>query len=83
MSRVEDFIDSIRARGKKIRLRKVAVMGCAVNGPGEASDADIGIAGGAGCGELVLFKSGVRFAVLPEAEALRLLEEEILNAVEQ
>ena len=83
VSRVEDFIDSIRARGKKIRLRKVAVMGCAVNGPGEASDADIGIAGGAGGGELVLFKAGVRFAVLPEAEAVRLLEEEILKAVEQ
>ena len=35
---------------------KVAVMGCAVNGPGEAREADIGIAGGAG--EALLFKRG-------------------------
>ena len=82
VSHVENFIGGIRAHGGKIHLRKVAVMGCAVNGPGEASDADIGIAGGAGSGELVLFKSGKRFAVLPEAEAVRLLEEEILKAVE-
>ncbi|MCR4925623.1 MAG: flavodoxin-dependent (E)-4-hydroxy-3-methylbut-2-enyl-diphosphate synthase, partial [Clostridiales bacterium] len=35
---------------------KVAIMGCAVNGPGEAKEADIGIAGGDGCG--LLFKKG-------------------------
>ena len=35
---------------------KVAVMGCEVNGPGEAREADIGIAGGNGCA--VLFKKG-------------------------
>ena len=38
---------------------KVAVMGCVVNGPGEAKEADIGIAGGKGCG--VLFKKGTYF----------------------
>jgi len=38
------------------RPLKVAVMGCEVNGPGEAKDADIGIAGGRGCG--ILFKHG-------------------------
>ena len=82
VSRVENFIDSIKADGRRINLRKVAVMGCAVNGPGEASDADIGIAGGAAGGELVLFKSGVKFAILPEEEAVKMLEDEILKAVE-
>lgn len=48
-----------RRKDKEIilnRSMKVAIMGCVVNGPGEASDADIGIAGGAGCA--VLFKKG-------------------------
>ena len=40
------------------RPLKVAVMGCVVNGPGEARNADIGIAGGGGCG--ALFRKGER-----------------------
>ena len=40
------------------RPLKVAVMGCVVNGPGEARNADIGIAGGSGCG--ALFRKGER-----------------------
>mgnify|MGYP000505955375 CR=1 FL=1 len=47
---------------------KVAVMGCAVNGPGEAREADIGVAGGDGAG--VIFKKGKVFKRLPEAELL-------------
>ncbi len=43
---------------------KVAVMGCVVNGPGEAKDADIGIAGGDGCA--VLFKKGEIVKKIPE-----------------
>ncbi len=53
---------------------KVAVMGCVVNGPGEASDADIGIAGGDGCA--VLFKKGEIVGKIPENEIVaRLLKE--------
>lgn len=53
---------------------KVAVMGCAVNGPGEAREADIGIAGGDGCA--LIFKKGEIICKVPESEALdRLLEE--------
>ena len=53
---------------------KVAVMGCVVNGPGEASDADIGIAGGNGCA--VLFKKGEIIGKIPESEIVgRLLKE--------
>ena len=49
-------------------------MGCAVNGPGEAREADIGIAGGDGCA--LIFKKGEIICKVPENEALdRLLEE--------
>ena len=47
---------------------KVAVMGCVVNGPGEAREADIGIAGGVGVG--ILFRKGELWKKLPEAELL-------------
>jgi (E)-4-hydroxy-3-methylbut-2-enyl-diphosphate synthase len=53
----------------------VAIMGCVVNGPGEASAADIGIAGGKGCG--VLFKKGEIVAKLQENELVDRLVEEI------
>lgn len=53
---------------------KVAVMGCVVNGPGEAREADVGIAGGRGNG--LLFKKGERIEKVPESELLtRLLLE--------
>lgn len=54
---------------------KVAVMGCAVNGPGEAREADIGIAGGNGYG--LIFKKGEILKKLPENELLDALMEEI------
>lgn len=56
---------------------KVAVMGCAVNGPGEAKEADIGIAGG--LGEGLLIKKGEIIRKMPEAELLPALKEELLN----
>lgn len=54
---------------------KVAVMGCAVNGPGEAREADLGIAGGKGYG--LIFKKGEILHKLPEDELLGALIEEI------
>ena len=54
---------------------KVAVMGCVVNGPGEAKDADIGIAGGDGCA--VLFKKGEIVGKIPEDEITQTLFDEI------
>ena len=50
---------------------KVAVMGCVVNGPGEAREADIGIAGGVGEG--LLIKKGEIIRKVPEAELLPVL----------
>lgn len=54
---------------------KVAVMGCAVNGPGEAREADIGIAGGDGCG--LIFKKGEILRKVPENELIDELMKEI------
>ncbi len=56
---------------------KVAVMGCAVNGPGEAKEADIGIAGGNGEG--LLIKHGEVVKKVPEKQLLNVLREELLN----
>ncbi len=58
---------------------KVAVMGCVVNGPGEAREADIGIAGG--IGEGLLIKKGEIIAKLPEDKLLTALKEELDNMV--
>lgn len=61
---------------KKVNKKiKVAVMGCAVNGPGEARDADIGIAGGKG--ECLLFKKGAPLRKVPENIAVAELIKEI------
>ena len=54
---------------------KVAVMGCIVNGPGEAREADIGVAGGDGCG--MIFKKGEILRKVPENEIVKALLEEI------
>ncbi len=54
---------------------KVAVMGCAVNGPGEAKEADLGIAGGNGEG--LVFRKGEIVRKVPESELLSALKEEI------
>lgn len=54
---------------------KVAIMGCVVNGPGEAGDADIGIAGGNG--EAILFKKGQTIRKVPENGLVDTLVEEV------
>ncbi len=56
---------------------KVAVMGCVVNGPGEAKEADLGIAGG--IGEGLLIKRGEIVKKLPEGELLDALRQELEN----
>ena len=56
---------------------KVAVMGCVVNGPGEAKEADIGIAGGKGEG--LLIKKGEIIKKIPEDQLLATLKEELLH----
>ena len=69
--RVEDALKNFK---KNIT---VAVMGCAVNGPGEAREADIGIAGGDGCG--LIFKKGEIIRKVPQDELFEELIKEIKN----
>ena len=68
--------NEVNSAVKNVRKKlKVAVMGCVVNGPGEASDADIGIAGGDGCA--VLFKKGEIVGKIAEDKIVEALVEEI------
>ena len=57
---------------------KVAVMGCEVNGPGEAKDADVGIA--AGAGRAIIFRKGQKSRIVEEADMLDALMEEVRRA---
>ena len=67
--RVEEYLNTVN---KPIT---VAVMGCAVNGPGEAREADIGIAGGNGEG--LIFKKGEIIRKVPEEKLFDELKKEI------
>jgi len=58
---------------------KVAVMGCIVNGPGEAMDADIGIAGGKELG--LLFKKGKKVRTIPEEQLVNVLVDEVRKMI--
>lgn len=73
---LEELMDELEERlaGEDVPV-KIAVLGCVVNGPGEASEADIGIAGGGGKG--ILYRNGEQVRVVPEAEMVDALIEEI------
>jgi (E)-4-hydroxy-3-methylbut-2-enyl-diphosphate synthase len=74
ISLVADFEARVRAEGLDKKPIKVALMGCVVNGPGEAREADIGIAGGKG--EAVLIRKGEIVEKISEGDiVLRLIEE--------
>ena len=66
---VDDLLKSIKSP------IKVAVMGCEVNGPGEAKDADVGIA--AGAGRAIIFRKGQKARIVDEADMLAALMEEV------
>ncbi len=72
LRRFEERVDREGLRDLPI---KVAIMGCIVNGPGEARDADIGIAGGEGCA--LLFRHGESIGKYPESEIIDRLIEKI------
>jgi (E)-4-hydroxy-3-methylbut-2-enyl-diphosphate synthase len=74
-----DLLNIVNEVKKRLSSQKksvqIAVMGCIVNGPGEAMEADIGIAGGKGVG--FLFKKGEKIRKIPESEMVSTLLEEI------
>jgi (E)-4-hydroxy-3-methylbut-2-enyl-diphosphate synthase len=74
VQKVENIVHNLKANGKVIKINKLAVMGCVVNGPGEASDAELGIAGVKG-GKASLFMQGKSIGVFSLQEALERLEE--------
>lgn len=60
---------------------KIAVMGCAVNGPGEAREADLGVAGGRG--EMLLFRKGEIIRKVPEDKIIEALKDELQKILEE
>ncbi|MEE4241263.1 MAG: flavodoxin-dependent (E)-4-hydroxy-3-methylbut-2-enyl-diphosphate synthase [Desulfopila sp.] len=72
---VEDYVQTMKSP------LKVAVMGCAVNGPGEAREADIGVAGGKGIG--IIFKKGKLFKKVSENELLDVFMNELKKMDEE
>jgi (E)-4-hydroxy-3-methylbut-2-enyl-diphosphate synthase len=75
INEIEEFLETVQAD------IKVAVMGCVVNGPGEAKDADIGIAGG--IKEGLLFKKGQVVRKIPQEKIVEELKKEILEMIKQ
>ena len=74
---VNRFENAVNETGLSSVPVKVAIMGCAVNGPGEAREADIGVAGGVN--EALLFKKGQIIRKIPEDDIIKILIEEIKN----
>ncbi|MCK5844553.1 MAG: flavodoxin-dependent (E)-4-hydroxy-3-methylbut-2-enyl-diphosphate synthase [Victivallales bacterium] len=74
--RLEHEIERLKNDGAEIAVSKIAVMGCVVNGPGEAGDADIGIAGSKN-GKAMLFKNGESIGLFEQEEAFQRLIFEI------
>jgi (E)-4-hydroxy-3-methylbut-2-enyl-diphosphate synthase len=68
--RIRKFLSGIR------RPIRIAVMGCIVNGPGEAADADLAIC--AGEGKAFLYRQGQKIAVVSESNILEAVERELL-----
>ena len=79
ISLLAQFEERVKALGLDRKKIKVAIMGCAVNGPGEAREADIGVAGGVG--EALLFKKGVTIRKIKEEHIVDELVREIMLMV--
>ena len=73
------LVEQVEQRLSSLRSDlKIAVMGCMVNGPGEAEDADVGLA--AGKGKAMLFRHGKKIRLVPEKDMLDALMEEVKRA---
>lgn len=79
VSEVEFMVEQLKRNKTVIPHRKIAVMGCPVNGPGEAKNADLGIAGSKGGESLLLFKHGKVIGAYPTAEGMAKFKEELIK----
>jgi (E)-4-hydroxy-3-methylbut-2-enyl-diphosphate synthase len=79
---IRRLANQVNATLKEMNLPvKVAVMGCEVNGPGEAKDADVGIA--AGVGRAIIFRKGQKSRVVAEADMMTALMDEVKKVAEE
>lgn len=78
--RLAEQVETMAAEFEDLNI-KLAVMGCIVNGPGEAREADLGIAGG--IGEGLLIKKGQILRKVPEGELLEALREELIKLTQE
>ena len=74
---VDSFLENLTNQNYQINLKKIAVMGCIVNGPGEAREADLGIAGGKG--KIAIFEKGKVIGSFDETEGLNKFKDIILS----
>jgi len=81
VAEVEKIVEKLKAAQGDLKLRKIAVMGCPVNGPGEARDADLGLAG-TRTGQVVLFRRGETLGAFPQEEGLERLRRLILESMD-
>ena len=77
---VENFVDALKISVGKLPFRKIAVMGCIVNGPGEARDADWGIAGGRE--KIAIFRFGELYGSYQEKEGLEIFKKILKEGAE-
>jgi len=76
---MDEFGEILKTGGQSLT---VAVMGCEVNGPGEASHADVGVAGGRG-GKMLLFTNGEKLRTINTGEAISALKQEIHKLLDE
>lgn len=79
-AQVEELINRLKQNKESIPHRKIAVMGCPVNGPGEARSADLGVAGSKGGESIIIFKHGKVLGAYPAAEGFARFKDELLKA---
>ena len=76
--KVDSLVSALRDKGHRIPIRKIAVMGCVVNGPGEIEDAELGIAGIKG-GKAAIFANNRKIGIYTAAKALSVMEKLLLE----
>ena len=74
---IENFITEQKNNGTTFSIKKLAIMGCIVNGPGEAKECELGLAGGNG--KISLFKYGKPIATYREEEGINALKNELMK----
>lgn len=81
---LEEAVNAVLGEIKRLGVTepiKISILGCAVNGPGEAREADVGVAGGSG--EALIFSDGKIVKKVPEAQLVSALMDEVLSFIDR